>query len=164
MPESVNTAKVTDRRKLQFNSIDDLLRDVDRVAAAERAGRLRRTGNWSAGQVMGHLAAWADFGYDGYPFKAPPWPIRQILKWKVKSFLKNGMDCGVRIPGPAAGTYAVENLPIEEGADRIRKAFGRLKSGAPAKFHSPAFGEMSHADRVKLNLRHAELHLSFLHP
>ena len=44
----IDTSKVQDRRKLRFHSIDDLLADVDRIVAAEKAGTLRRTGNWTA--------------------------------------------------------------------------------------------------------------------
>ena len=60
------------------------------------------------------------------------------------------------------GTVGIEPLSTAEGADRLRRALTRLKRGEPAKFDSPAFGLMSHDDRVQLNLRHAELHFSFL--
>jgi len=52
---------------LRFSNHEDLWREIDRIAAADRAGRLRRTGNWTAGQTFGHLAAWTNFPYDGYP-------------------------------------------------------------------------------------------------
>jgi hypothetical protein len=56
----------------------------------------------------------------------------------------------------------MDDMPTREAADRLKQAFRRLESGEPAKFHSPAFGAMSHEDRIRLNLRHAELHLGFL--
>ena len=49
----VNTGKVADRRVLRFESIDQVLAEVDRLAAAERAGRLRRLGDWTLGQALG---------------------------------------------------------------------------------------------------------------
>jgi hypothetical protein len=156
-----DTAKSA-RRSLRFGTIDDALTELDRVVEADKAGKLRRTGNWSTGQTLGHVAAWIDYGYDGYPMRPPPFFIRWILKRKLKQMLAGGMPAGVRIPGVAAGTYGIETLSLEEGATRLRRAFQRLKGGEPAKFDSPAFGPMSHEDRVRLNLRHAELHLGFL--
>lgn len=77
-------------------------------------------------------------------------------------FLRRGMPSGQRIPGVAGGTYGTELFTTAEGADRLRRALQRLTSNEPAKFDSPALGPMSHADRIRLNLRHAELHLGFL--
>lgn len=159
----VNTAKVADRRKLRFGSIDELLADIDRIVNADKAGKLRRSGNWTAGQAMGHLASWMNYAYEGFPAK-PPWFIKIILKLKRAKYLREGMPAGVRIPGKAEGTFATEALSTEEGAERLRKALRRMAGNEPVKFHSPAFGEMSHEDRIAFNLRHAELHLSFLHP
>ena len=105
-----------------------------------------------------------NFGYEGYPFKLPPFFIRWILRRKVKQYLSTGMPAGARIPGVVAGTYGVDELPTEEGAVRLRKAFSRLKAGEPCRHDSPAFGPMNHQDRISLNLRHAELHFGFLQP
>jgi len=160
----INTAKVQDRRRLRYNSIDDLLADIDRIVASDKTGKLRRTGNWTAGQAMGHLAAWVNYGFEGYPMKPPPWIIRFLIGLKKKKYIHDAMDSGVHIPKVAGGTFATETMNTEEAAARLRKALTRLKAGEPAKFDSPAFGPMSYDDRIGLNLRHAELHLSFLHP
>jgi hypothetical protein len=153
---------VTDRRKVQFATVEDLLADVDRIVAADRQGRLRRTGNWTAGQALGHLATWINFAYEGFPDR-PPWFIRWILRRKKVKYLRDGMDAGIHIPRVPGGTRGLEVLSTDEGAARLRKALQRLQS-EPAKFDSPAFGPMSLQERIALNLRHAELHLSFLHP
>jgi hypothetical protein len=164
MTATVDTAKVADRRKLRFDRIDDVLADVDRIAAADKAGRLRRTGNWTAGQTFGHLASWITYGYEGYPIAPPPWFIRWILRRKVRQYLKEGMPAGARIPKVEHGTLATQDMPTDAGAERLRQALRRLSAGERCPHDSPAFGPMSHEDRVALNLRHAELHLSFLHP
>ncbi|NOS98998.1 MAG: DUF1569 domain-containing protein [Phycisphaerales bacterium] len=161
---SVNTAEIRDRRPLRFKSIDEVLADIDRIVAADTAGKLRRTGNWTAGQVFGHVAAWINYAYEGYPMKPPPFFIRWILRAKKGTYLRAGMPSGVRIPGVANGTFALDPLDTKEGADRLRRALKRLQSGEANKFDSPAFGRMSVDDRIALNLRHAELHMSFLHP
>jgi hypothetical protein len=119
-------------------------------------------GTWTPGQILGHLAAWIEYGYEGYPMNPPPWFIRLFLRWQVKKYLQRGMPSGVRIPKVEAGTYGTEAMPTQEGAERLRSALVLLQRGEPTKYHSPAFGPMSHEDRIELNLRHAELHLSFL--
>ena len=50
---AVDTAKVVARRELHFQSIQDILDDVEAVQAAPQIETL---GNWSAGQIFKHLA------------------------------------------------------------------------------------------------------------
>jgi hypothetical protein len=56
----------------------------------------------------------------------------------------------------------MDAMAISEAAERLRNAFHRLKRREQAFHDSPAFGPMSHDDRIVLNLRHAELHLGYL--
>lgn len=156
----VNTKRVA-CRKVRYSSPDELLRDVERLVQAEREGTLKRLGNWTLGQALGHLASWINFGYEGFPSGSkPPWIIRVLLRFIGKKYLKKGMPQGVRIPRVAGGTYATEAMSTEEGATRLRRACERMRM-EPAKFHSPAFGAMSEADRVAMHLRHSELHMGF---
>jgi len=163
MGQAIDTGGVADHRKLRFNNIDELLAEIDRVVSADQAGALRRTGNWSAGQIFGHLATWINYGWEGYPMKVP-WFVRWYLKRIGKRFIHEGMPQGVRIPKVEAGTYGTDVIATQDGAQRLRRALERLKQDEPPKFDSPAFGPMSLDDRVSLNLRHAELHLGYLHP
>ena len=152
------------RRKLRFETIESVLADVDAVVAAAHAGQLQVLGNWTPGQVLAHLAAWIEYGYEGYPLKAPPWILRVLLRFMLPGMLKKGMRPGVKIPGVSGGTVGQDDQPIDQAAARLKQAFGRLKNGEKCSYNSPAFGAMSHEDRIRLNLRHAELHLSFLSP
>ena len=161
---TVDTAKVTDHRPLHFNTIDDLLVEIDRIVAAERSGTLRWCGNWTPGQVFGHLATWINYGYVGFPRRAtPPWFIRPILRMKVKKYLRDGMPRGIKIPGIKEGTFGTEPLTTQEGAQRLEAALMRLKNREPVRHYSPAFGEMPHEQHIAFQLRHAELHLGYLH-
>lgn len=161
---NVNTGKVAGRRGLRFENSRQMMMDVERIAAAERAGRLRRSGNWTAGQVFGHLAAWANYPFDGYPPQLhAPWFIRLLVRLKKKQFLYGKMPSGVRIPGIEGGTVGTEPLSLDDGLDGLRKAWERLDALAPA-IPNPVFGPLTHDEWKGLNLRHAELHLSFLHP
>lgn len=156
----INTKKIK-RRALRFNSLDDAAREAERLAEAERAGRLRRMGNWTLGQALGHIAAWIDFGYEGFPPGArPPAIIKFILRFMRAKFLNGSLPQGVRIPKVEGGTYGIEPIPTAEGLARMKKSFERLQRERP-KFQSPAFGVMTDEERVALNLRHSELHLGF---
>jgi hypothetical protein len=157
-PNAVDTAKV-DRRTLRFESIDEALAESDRLAAAERAGRLKPLGNWTLGQALGHLAAWADYAYTGAPLKVPFF-VRWFVRLQKRKFLYGPMQAGVRIPRVEGGTLAIERLSLDDGLERFRRAMQRLKTEAPTK-PSSVFGRLSHDESIALNLRHAELHLSF---
>jgi hypothetical protein len=157
---AVETGKVRERRALRFESIDQMMAEVDRLVKAERTGRLRPLGNWTLGQVLGHLAAWVEYSFTGPPLK-PPWLVKWLLRLRKKAFLYGPMRAGVKIPGVTGGTLATNPLPVEAALDRLRRALDRLKSEAPT-CPNVIFGPLTHEEWIALNLRHAELHLSFL--
>lgn len=157
----INTAKVQ-RRKLWFHSIEELLQELDRIEAAEKSGSLKALGNWTPGQILSHVSAWIEYGWDGYPMSGPPFFIKWLLKLMARRYLRKGMPAGVKIPGIEGGTKGQELIPTDAALARLRKALRRLQNGELAVHNSPAFGPMSHEDRILFNLRHAELHLSFL--
>ena len=157
-----NTGKVSGRRILRFESIDEVMAEADRLADADRAGRLGHLGNWTLGQTLGHLAAWAEYAYTGAPLKVPFF-VRWVLRLRKRKFLYGPMGSGVRIPGVEGGTLATDPVPLEEGRGRFRRAMERLKTEAPTA-SSPVFGRLTNEESIALNLRHAELHLGFLVP
>lgn len=156
----IDTKKVTGRRTLRFQSVDDVLADVESLAAAARDGTARTLGNWSLGQILGHLATWIGYAYDGVPV-TPPLLVRWLMKPMKKRFLYKAMPVGVKIPRTPGGTFGTEPMSVEEGLDRYRRALARLKSEAPQRRH-PIFGPMTHAEWIAGQMRHAELHLSFV--
>lgn len=158
----VDTGKVADRRKLRFSSLADLRAEVDRIAASERAGTLRRAGNWTAGQTIGHLATWMSFCWTPCPLK-PPWFVRLIVGRMKNRYLNVGMRPGVRIPRVEGGTVGTKPMKLDEAVADYKAAIDRLERENPA-CPSPLFGMLTRDEATRLNLRHAELHLSFLHP
>lgn len=121
MATSIDTAKVTTRRSLRFASIDEALADIDKLVADDERGTLTTLGNWTAGQIFAHLAAWIEYGYDGYPLKPPPWFIRIILRMMKKKYLRQGMPSGVRIPRVENGTVGQDDVSTAEGASHRRR-------------------------------------------
>lgn len=158
----VDTGKVTDRRKLRFDTPEQMWADVQRIAAAERAGTLRRSGNWTPGQIFGHLATFINFAYDGYPSK-PPFFVKALLRPFRTRFIRQGLPPGKSIPGVEGGTWGSEPLALDAGIAKLDSAWKRLKAAAPTA-PNPIFGPMTHEEWQQMHLRHAELHLSFLHP
>jgi hypothetical protein len=158
----VDTAKVTGRRKLQFETTDQALAEADRLVEAERAGRLHRLGNWTLGQTLGHLAAWAEYSYTGAPLK-PPFFIRWILRLQKQKILYKPMQPGIQIRGVEGGTLSTEPMPVDEAQTRLRRALERLKTEAPT-VPNTIFGPLTHEEWIALNLRHAELHLGYFIP
>lgn len=158
---SVDTSKVQ-RRSLRLETIAQALAEADRIAAAERAGRLKRLGNWTPGQVFGHLATWVAFAFDGTPLK-PPWIIKVILKMQKNRLLKRGLPAGAKIPDVPGGTLGTEPMSLDEGLARYKSAMQRIDREAPTK-PNVIFGRLTHEEWKQLQLRHSELHLSFLVP
>ncbi len=158
---SVDTRKA-ERRTLQFANLQEALQDARRVAAADAQGRLRRTGNWTAGQALNHLASWINFGYDGYP-ATPPWFIRLLGPLMRSRVLKGPVMLGMRMPGVNEGTFATEDMPTEKALAKYEQAVQRLTT-APPSTPNPVFGRMTHQQWMDLHTRHAECHLGFLHP
>jgi hypothetical protein len=157
-------AAAPQRRTLRFDSVDDAIGEAERLAEAEREGRLARAGNWSLGKALGHLATWANFAHDGYPPEVhPPLPIRLVIRLMRGRILRDGMTPGMKVGRMPGGTLGLEELTTQEGLERYRTALRRLAASAPTGA-SPVFGKLTHEQWIQLNLRHAELHLGFQVP
>lgn len=159
---TIDTKNVA-RRKLRFGTLDDMLAEAQRIADADKAGRLERLGNWTVGQNFAHLAAFIDYGYDGYPppFAKAPWFVKLAMKFLRERFLEKGLPQGVKIPKLPGGTTGADDVSTQVGHERLVRAAARLRERVPP-IPSAAFGPMSHEDSIRLALRHAELHLGFL--
>src|SRR4051794_21938759 len=133
-----DTGRVTARRDVHFTRIDEALADVDRLAAAERAGRLRRLGNWTLGQTLGHLATWADYSYDGVPLRVPFF-VRLMMRPMKRRFLRGPMPAGRNIPKVPGGTLATDPISTHESLAPFPRAFTRPPDEPPTPPH-PLFG------------------------
>lgn len=162
MATDVNTRSAA-RRTLRFDDFNAIRRDLDAIEAAQRAGRLASTGNWSPGQNLAHLAAFVNYPYDGYPRQIanPPWLIRFICGLMKNKYIHKHMAPGVRIPGIPAGTVGADEVPFETGLRHFRAALDRMEE-APPSIKNPILGPLTHHEWMQLQCRHAELHLGFL--
>ncbi len=157
---AVNTKRATGRRQLRYDSYDDLLADLDALTTGEP----EVVGNWSPAQICKHLAAAFNGCIDGVSFRAN-WPTRVIAKSFLKNkFLNKSLPAGFKIPGTAKKQFEPEqSLDLNEQAAALRKAIARVKSDKTRAAH-PFFDQLSAEQWDQFNLRHAELHMSFVRP
>jgi Protein of unknown function (DUF1569) len=155
----VNTCKVEGRRELNFATLDEMLAEAERLAAARNVKAL---GNWTLGQALGHLATTMDTAIDGLNFR-PPWFIRLVGPLFKKQVLKK-MRPGYSLPPDAVKNLVPPpSMTTEEGLEKLRTAVARLKA-TPDRAPSPFLGSLTQRESDRLQLSHAELHLSFFIP
>lgn len=157
----VNTGKAAGRRKLRWRRLADAVADAEQLAQAEAENRLRPLGNWTLGQACAHVAYWAERPFEGYPDSVnPPWFMKLMMRLAKPVLFAKGMPTGMRLPGTPDGTLGQDDMPADQAVERLRSAFAKIDAERPAD-PNPLFGPMTHDGWRKLNLRHAELHLSF---
>jgi hypothetical protein len=154
----VNTKKVTGRRKLRFENYEEVLTDVEQLAA----GEVRSLGNWSFGQILKHLAVAVDSMIDGGPFNLPA-PVKFIMNLLMKKrMLTRRLSPGFKLP-KSAQALVPDETSVEEGIELLRVAIDRLHKETKRAPHG-AFGVLSPVEWDQFQLRHCEMHLSFVVP
>jgi hypothetical protein len=157
---SIDTARLTGRRELHFNTLEDILAEVDRLANSRE---IRTLGNWSAGQIFEHVARVMEKSIDGFDSNLPA-IMRFILGRTLKSrMLNKPMAAGFKLPRRAGSELIAPATSLEDGFAHIRKAIHRLQT-EPDRVPSPFLGPLTREEWDKIHCRHAELHFSFLIP
>lgn len=154
---TINTSKVTGRRKLAFNTLDEILDDVDYLCQ----GKVRSLGNWSPGQNLNHLTILMLGCLDGIDVKVP-FLTRTAVSLIKRRILTKQMSPGLQLPKAAAALLPSETT-WEQGVQEIRTALNRMKTESQRHAH-PVLRELSREQWDQLHCRHCELHLSFLVP
>jgi len=156
--QPVDTRAVQGRRSVRYESFDDLLADAESLARVPT----RAVGNWSAGQIYRHLAVSIDAMIDRSPFQLPA-PMRWLLRLLfLRRMTTRTLAPGFQLPRSAARMIPP---PTETGAglDLLRRAIARIKSTDERAPHG-GFGRLTREQWDAFQLRHAELHMSFLVP
>lgn len=155
---AVNTKTVAGRRQIHFANLDEIVAEVERLAASKH----HTLGNWSLGQILAHLAVPMNGSIDGLPFK-PGFLIRLLGPLMKGRMLKKGMPVGIQLPADAAKSLVPPPTDVEEGLKKFRDAVRRQKTETHRE-PSPFMGKMTNEEWEQLHCRHAELHLSFVVP
>ncbi|MCA9290993.1 MAG: DUF1569 domain-containing protein [Phycisphaerales bacterium] len=154
---TVNT-KTAARRTLHFESLDDLLADVD--AAGDAPGS---TGNWTAAQNVEHVSRLIGGSFDGFDAKGPLL-IRLLLKVMRGSVLNRPMKPGIKLPANFTAFVPPADVTWADATAHLRRLVERARAGEQMTHPSPILGAMSNEDWVKLHCRHAEMHFGFIQP
>jgi hypothetical protein len=157
---TVKTGRVQGRRKLRFETLDDVLRDAEAMAARPH----RMLGNFTFGQVCAHLAILMEYSLDGFPDLPIPLVVRLLGRLFRPVAVRMPIPAGTRPPAAVMQAFAPPaEVSIEEGLSRLRTAIRRLQS-EPQRHPSPLLGRLGRDDWDRVHRRHAELHLSFVAP
>jgi hypothetical protein len=158
---AVNTAKVSGRRVLRFADFADLIADAETVATHP----CKQLGNYTAGQILEHLAIAAAGPFDGFQGLVAPWYVRYVIVPLVKnSIMTQAMSPGRRMSAKVdAAFWPAADMDKMEAFQHLKQTLERFKKETPVHAH-PAFGKLAFQEWVALTLRHAEMHLSFLIP
>lgn len=152
------------RRELAFHCTGCLKEELARMESAQRAGTLRVTGNWTAGENLDHVARTWEYALDGFPPEARVPFVFRIMARLMKGRFTSGktLPSGFRIPKNGSYMMPRPGCSFEDGLLRLRRVIDRLDRGERMEVASPAFGPMSHDEWMRLNLAHAQLHLGFI--
>ena len=155
---TVDTRKVVGRREVHYESLEDLIADARRCAE----GDWITIGNWSMGQIYHHLSVTLHATIDGYGFRVF-WPKRLLARIFFKNrFLTQGFQPGVTIPGKMKRLEPTD-MPVEDALTQLATAIERYQAN-PKRAAHPLFGQFTSEESDQFQLRHAELHMSFIVP
>lgn len=162
-PTPVDIRKA-ERRSLHFDSLAEALADVRTLAA----GPVRATGNRTPSDLVHHLAQAVEVYVAGIDPKTIPLPLRVIGKVARPlvrhMMLDRPMSPGFKMPKRMQETFYGEDDGDLDGAiARYAAAIDTLEAAQTLPRH-PVLGDLPPEQARWLHCRHAELHLSFLHP
>lgn len=151
----VNTADVTGRRTVHYNSLDEVAADAERLLA----GGYTRLGNWNLGTMSTHLAKAMQTGLDGSSIKVNP-VIRFVARLLYKEKSLRQMKPGFKLPKSAA-SLAPHIEEDRAGVEELKATIARWQR-EPQRHPHGFFGPLTDDEWNRLMLRHAEMHMSFL--
>lgn len=166
------------RRSLRFADMQELLAEARALAAhAARHGEyqllradwppvrpgLAYLANLNLARSLEHMARWLDLSIDGAKFSGPP-PVACFFARLFKPLIiKNALPVGFILPPDAdAATIPPLDTTLEHALAHLEASALRLAQ-TDQRAPSLIFGKLSAAEWEQLHLRHAELHLGYIH-
>jgi hypothetical protein len=155
----VDTKRIAGRRKLHFANLDQVLADVEQLAA----GPYTQLGNWSLAVMCDHLAKVLRSTTEDRQYQ-PPWIVRPLGRLFKRYVISRTLPSGFRMPRAMAVLLAPEeDAQLAESLENFRAAVARFKTVELPEC-SPFLGKLTRDQWEQFHCRHAELHLSFLVP
>ena len=148
------------RRTLRFTTLDDVLVDAETVTA----GPHHTTGNWTAAQIVHHVATLMRVANHGGGPRLPR-PVRLVGRvLKLAGVHRRPLKPGIKMPGSVKKHFlGPPDLPLADALALLREQVATANA-TPMPHPSPLFGRLEPDVWVEVHCRHAELHFSFVHP
>jgi len=150
-----------ERRKLTFESLEEIIAEAERLAR----GEVRTTGHHTFGQILNHLAVSQNVS-SGLATAPPPPFFMRLMRPIIKRVAINSRPLKPGIKLPAKGEsffWPNKDFEVAEALQHLKESSEYYNSHGPLAVH-PFFGKLTTVEADSLNYRHAALHLSFVHP
>jgi hypothetical protein len=150
-----------ERRELQFNNLDEVVAEAERLAS----GQVRTTGRHSFGQILEHLARSHDMTTGKLQVPPPPWYMRLMIPL-MKPMLLNDkpLKPGFKLPKQSEAVFwPDQEFDVATALAHLKESIAHYQTQGPLPKH-PMFGSITRQQNDQLICRHAALHLGFVHP
>jgi hypothetical protein len=144
------------RPELKYNSLDEMLTDVDRL----RSGPVEQAGQWNLAMTLDHMAK-AITAHDNPMVKPMRRPLRWIVRAAVHRMVHRGRYPSMRFPAPKR-IRPDPNVSLELTYAEFRSAVESLRTMQSPIVANTPFGDLSLDEFIKLQLLHGAHHLGFL--
>lgn len=150
-----------EQRQLSFQSIDEVVAEVERLSS----GDVRTTGNHSFGQILNHLALSHDVSTGRATAPPPPWFMKVMMPLMKRMVINSKpLKPGIKLPAKGeAFFWPDKEIDVQSAVEYFKDSVDYYKSNGPLEIH-PFFGKLTSEQSDGLILRHAALHLGFVHP
>ena len=151
--------ETTKRRNLHFDSLDQAVAEAERLASAE----VETCGNYSLGQILDHLSRTMDTVTGKVEPPQPALPLRIVMRILRPIMINRTLPSGFKLPAKTQSLlWSSEPVDAGTGLQNWKKSIERYNQ-VELQPH-PIFGKMTREQHDQIQCRHAELHLSFVHP
>ena len=151
-----------ERREVQYQSLEEVVADVEQLAA----GEVTTIGQHSFAAIVEHLARAHDTSTGKLIPPKPPLLMRLIMPFIKGKIIngKEGIKPGVKLPPAAESYFWPSEVPtLTDAIQHLQESVDRFQTSGPLAVH-PVFGKLTADESLRLQLRHAALHLSFVYP
>ena len=153
-------ADTRERRELKFSSLDEVVAEVERLAN----GEVHTTGNHSFPEIVRHLALTHDMVTGKVEGPTPPWYLKLIVGlFKSRILSDKPLSPGIKLPANAESFFwPSSEVSLDDAIVHLKESVANYTANGALPKH-PMFGTVSAEQNLSMNLRHAALHLSFVH-
>ena len=153
---SASSGSAQARRTLRFESLDDILHEIERIGA----GSPTATGAWTPSQNIDHVRRLIRFSREGGSIKVPL--LFRLLGPMMKSkFLAATFNPGMKTADPF---QPPRDITLADAVEAFRVEVGLASRPGAMSQRSPVLGKMTHEQWGTLHCRNAELHLGYVFP